>query len=193
MISGINDWQEPAETEAPETPEERLGRVIVVPPEWYTTRAPKRVWLLRDSRTGAGVLPLGKVGQVIGEGGVSKTQALVQLAIAVGNGEPWLGTLTIAAPGRVLLALGEEDADEIHRRLHRAIKACESPAPPQRLIVALPLAGIPCAMLERGDNGNVIEASFLWHFRDYAEEIRTVEVDRHRSDDSIRRTRRGDR
>src|SRR5262249_25635901 len=98
-------------------------RVVHAEPEWYTKPPERRSWLLRDQRTDSGVLPLGKVGMLAGAGGAGKTMALTQLAVAVATGTPWLGVLEVAAQGNVLLILGEEDAEEVRRRLYRAYQA----------------------------------------------------------------------
>lgn len=137
--------------------------VVPVPTAWYEKPPAARTWLLRDARRAKsdGLLPLGKVGQLIAEGGAGKTMMACQLAIAVATGERWLGWFEVAAKGRVLLALGEEDADEIHRRLFRARNAGKTAIPDLGSIVTLPLAGIPAAMLEKDDRGNLAETQFL--------------------------------
>src|SRR3990170_4689893 len=81
--------------------------------EWLESKAldnkPKEIlWLLRD------VLPQGRVGILAGGGGAGKSWALCQLALSIATQKPWLGTYAISHPGRVLLALAEEDMDEIH-------------------------------------------------------------------------------
>lgn len=99
--------------------------VTPAPSIWCTEAPPRRTWLLRDSRhpKSRGVLPLGKVGQLMAAGGAGKTMVFCQLAVAVATGTPWLGCLTVASPGRVLLILAEEDIAECERRLHHASKA----------------------------------------------------------------------
>lgn len=73
-------------------------------------------------RTGA--LPRGKVALFVSPGGVGKTGLLCQLALAVATGTRWLDTFDVeGGPQLVLLALGEEDADEIMRRLWDAAEA----------------------------------------------------------------------
>ena len=138
-----------------------------VPGSWFTSTPPAREWLLRDKRRPKvdGVLPLGKVGGFIAPGGVGKTMALLQLAIAVAKGEPWLSVFDVPERGRTLLLLGEEDHAEIHRRVFNAGRGQTSP--PVDALVALPLAGVPCALLERDANGNSIETAFLHWLRDY--------------------------
>jgi RecA-family ATPase len=138
------------------------SRVTVVPQDWYTTPAPPRQWLLRDARNdGEGVFPLGKAGLLVAEGGAGKTMLVVQLALAIATGTTWLGTFDTPNPGKVLIILGEEDAEEVHRRIHRAAHQA-SITPPEGAIVTLPLAGIECPMIEAGGDG-----PFLTWLREY--------------------------
>jgi RecA-family ATPase len=62
------------------------------------------------------VFPAGKVGLLIGAGGVSKTMALIDLALSVATGRPWLSAYEVPEPGPVAILLGEEDFEEVHRR-----------------------------------------------------------------------------
>ena len=91
--------------------------------------------------------------------------ALCQLALSVATGKSWLGTFTVPTPGRVLLALGEEDAEEVRRRLYNAGRAMGLSSNERRLalerIIMLPLAGVPCSVVENGDNGNQNETDFF--------------------------------
>lgn len=73
--------------------------------------APRR-WLLTDC------LPQGKVGALIAPGGTGKSQFLLQLAVSVATGQPFL-TWSIGEPGGVLCLFAEDDDEEIHRRFHR--------------------------------------------------------------------------
>lgn len=135
----------------PESPTPWDGLALASSAAWFATPPAPRTWLLRDARTGDGVLPAGKVGLVVGEGGVSKTMALVQLAVAVATGTRWLDAFDVARRGRVLLVLGEEDADEVHRRAYNARRSAGAPFPEDGSLVVLPLHGVPAAML--GPNG----------------------------------------
>jgi RecA-family ATPase len=102
---------------------------------------------------------------LIAEGGAGKTMALVQLALAVANGGTWLGTFDVPKPGKVLVVLGEEDAEEVHRRIHRAARLDGVPTPPEGMIVTLPLTGIACPMSDAGE-----DAPFLVWMKKYVEE-----------------------
>ena len=90
---------------------------------WLRQEPPPRRTLLGCQ--GECVLPLGKVGFFIGEGGVGKSWAVCQMAIAVASGVPWFQTFEVPpeSKGAVLLAMAEEDQDELHRRLFQATGA----------------------------------------------------------------------
>lgn len=68
-------------------------------------------------------LPLGRTAMLAAPGGTGKTQALMQLAVSVATGKPWLDTYKVAAPGPVLVLMGEEDQDEFRRRLTGCVNA----------------------------------------------------------------------
>ena len=111
-------------------PVERLAALSSPSLEWATEAPPKRPDLLtfedrdhRGDRCRSTLLHRGVVGLLVAPGGVGKTQALVQLAIAVASGGSWLERYDVDQGGRVLLALAEEDATEIRRRVWKALRA----------------------------------------------------------------------
>lgn len=122
---------------------------------------PPRRWLLK--RDGNGVLPLGKLGIFAAAGGAGKTMACIQLALAVATGCQWLGAFVVPLEGvgRVLLALGEEDADEVRRRMYNAARAMKltegEKAQALKHIVVLPLAGTHVALTQSEEKGASIE------------------------------------
>lgn len=100
-------------------------------------------------------MPAGKVAMLVAPGGTGKSQALVQLAVSVASGKKWLGTYNVANPGPVLLALGEEDADEMHRRIRKAVRAMGWDAAPEvaRNLHALSLCGERAMLVDdKGDD-----------------------------------------
>jgi hypothetical protein len=127
---------------------------------WFDKRPPDRRYLLKHPN-GDGLLPLGKAGTLSSAGGVGKTNAIVQLAVSVAAGRPWLGHFHVDedAPRRVLLLLGEEDASEVHRRIHYAGEALDLNADEREAVsehvVALPLAGEVCPLLKLGQHDTV--------------------------------------
>lgn len=96
--------------------------------------APEREYLLRHKN--GGFMPAGKLCLLASPGGKGKTALLMHLAIHVAAGRPWLG-LDVVKPGAVAMVLGEEDAEEVHRRLNAS---CGGLPPPPNVLV-LPLAG----------------------------------------------------
>lgn len=137
---------------------------------------PPRRWLLTrpDDETNGmaspiGVLQLGKVGLLIGAGGAGKTMLLIALALAVATGRRWLDLFGVAHPGRVLLALGEEDVEEVWRRCFAVARAMrltdEQVLVAAQNIVALPLAGVPVALVE-AEGGNTRATEMLHEVRE---------------------------
>lgn len=142
---------------------------------------PARQWLLQrpDEETNGttnpvGVLPLGKTGLLVSPGGVGKTCALIQLAVAVATGRSWLDFFHVSTPGRVLVALGEEDPDEVSRRFFQAARAMRLTPEQLRLaqtnIVALPLAGAGVALVE-SCAGTTTETGVLRELRQRLSEV----------------------
>jgi hypothetical protein len=144
-------------------------------PELLLTPPPPRRWLLRhpdhDGKPcapgcGDGLLPRAKVGLLVADGGVGKSMTLCALAACVVTNRLWLGHFHIdpgARLGRVLLALGEEDLEEVHRRLYTVAGALDLDADERRLVaqrvVVLPLAGEQIALLGYGPDGRTRVAS----------------------------------
>lgn len=163
-------------THEPGTPASAAGqhspwdqRPVVVPAAWYTETPPARSWLLRDARTGDGVLPRGCVGLLTAEGGGGKTMAFMQLAVAVATGSAWLGTYVADKPARTLAIFGEEQTDECHRRAWRARSAMRAPIPAEGTIVVMPLFGVDCAMIATSPSGDTSTTDFHAWLRSYIE------------------------
>jgi RecA-family ATPase len=121
--------------------------------EWPHQEPPRRRWLVTQSYEGEthprGVLPMGKVCLMAGAGGAGKSYLAMQLAVAVASGARWIGC-DVETPGRVLLVLGEEEAEEARRRLHHVgrmlgLTAAQQEAASRNLVV-LPMAGRDVAL-----------------------------------------------
>lgn len=139
-----------------------------------TAPAPRQ-WLLQrpDEETNRmgnpiGVLPLGKTGLLVAQGGSGKTIALIQLAISVATGRRWLDHYIVPRPGRVLLALAEEDGEELDRRIYDIAQSmrltdlqCRQVADN---IVALGLAGEVTSLVVQ-DGRETVETDVLTYFR----------------------------
>lgn len=120
-------------------------------------------------------MPAGKAGMLVAPGGTGKTTVLMQLAISVATGLPWLGHYQIARKGRVLVALGEEDDAEMHRSLYYATKAAGITDSDEHSkhrnaiyesIVTYPLSGIPVPFVDADGN----RLAFFNRLADYIEE-----------------------
>lgn len=119
-----------------------------LPPRYLLTR-----WReAHDGKPGAwvGAVPLGRVGMLAAGGGQGKSWALCQLALCVAAGVDWLGTFKVVKEGRVLLALAEEEEEELQRRLYYGARALglgtQQRDTAADRIVALPMAGRAVAL-----------------------------------------------
>lgn len=74
------------------------------------TEPSPRQWIIPD------FLPLGVVGLMIAAGGTGKSFLMLQLAVSVTTGLPWLD-MEISMKGPVLMFSAEDDRPEVHRRL----------------------------------------------------------------------------
>jgi hypothetical protein len=158
------------------TPVTRAWLAKAPPPRDYLVRRP----LVADEESddenprSAGYLPASEVAMLIAAGGVGKSTACLQLSLAIATGSPWLDNFTVPIPGRVLVALGEEDAAEAQRRIHSAALViwpdAKTRADMERLIeervVMLPLKGRNVALVSTDRrSGEVAEQPALEHLR----------------------------
>lgn len=140
----------------------------------WPTRPHAREWLVVRPEEGGGrpgVLPLGKVGLLAGAGAAGKSWLTTQLAVAVASGARWVG-LEADTTGKVLLVLGEEEAEEADRRLHHAGEMMElsvdQRARAAKNLVVLPMAGRDVALtrsLEDVEPGQLPETPLLHELR----------------------------
>lgn len=130
---------------------------------------PPRKWLLRHPDCngipaapgcGDGFAPAGKVIVMSAAGGVGKTLATLQLAVSAITGRPWLNQFHVAQESvgkAVALLLGEEDAEEIHRRLDAIARAMQLTRQElrdvERLMYVLPLSAKPAPLLVADELG----------------------------------------
>ena len=191
------DGQDPPSDDAPH-PGEKPGDVDPFEGTWRTLAEwrgdgkswldvdaypPRRKWLLTEPGKPeddlAGLLPRGKVGMLVAAGAAGKTMALCELALCVATGRSWFKHFPVKTPGRVLLALGEEDTEEAHRRLNYAADMLgigqEAVPEAEQRIVVLPLTGHPdMALTQEPDNDGKVETdaarAMLRHLADTDEE-----------------------
>lgn len=137
---------------------------------WLNEAPPVREYLLHDfdghalGNRGAGLYARGKVGMLAAGGGVGKTYALCGLALAIVSRLPWLGHFPVGTStiGRVVLILGEEDPDEIRRRIHTQahVMGVTDPAVLANILV-LPGAGMSTlALTQSEDHGKPAKTLF---------------------------------
>lgn len=109
----------------------------------------------------------GVVASLVAPGGTGKTFALVQLACAIGSGTPWLGTYQPTRKGAVLLALAEEDDDEVQRRMYQATRGLDEYQRGEvlRNVAALGLAGRDVSFLRRTPDKNIAAAAWFSTFK----------------------------
>lgn len=150
-----------------------LGRTLggrwAEEPDWLTGPHPRRrqALLALPGEERELFLPQGKTAMIAAAGGTGKTTLLVGLALSVATGKPWLGHYPVEGLGKVLLALGEEDAEEMHRALFWQAQnlGITDTAEARQLVYervhALPLAGTRSAFIEPGagvdqENGGLL-------------------------------------
>lgn len=123
---------------------------------WLRSEPPPPRYLLTtklDANRGLpprGVLPQGRTGMLAAAGGVGKTFAFISLGVSVATGRDWLGTFEVPEPGHVAMLLGEEEPEELRRRLYYAAQALRLTTAERALaeknIVAVPLCGRPVTL-----------------------------------------------
>lgn len=153
--------QEPRDPGADDDAKPGLERfACILTPEEIRKEPVPRQYLLRVAQTGAGILKSGEVFMLAAKGGSGKSNALMQLAVAVATGTTWFGAGRgwTAEQGRVLVVFAEEDRDEITRRLHFAAKAAglvsdEALRDLAANLVLLPMRGESVALCGSLDKG----------------------------------------
>lgn len=70
---------------------------------------PEQKWIIRD------MIPAGEPVLFSGDGGLGKSQLLLQLGVAVSTGEPWIGN-PVQQRGPVIYLSCEDDKDHLHMR-----------------------------------------------------------------------------
>ena len=128
--------------------------------------APRRALLTHMGRSHEGELaiPLGELALLVGEGGIGKSWALLQLAISIVTGRSWLGFKVPAdAIGGVAVIMAEEDEDELARRVRTISDRLNLAAHERSMVDArlfpMGLVGKAPELVAPTDEGSVIEGS----------------------------------
>jgi hypothetical protein len=130
----------------------------------YAGPPPERKWLVR------GILPQGAPCMVAAIGGIGKSMTMLRLALDVTTGEPRgekdagsersLGG-EVCSHGSAVLITAEDDADEVHRRLHALDPDGLRLRNPERLmVVPLPNVGGIMTLLRGGFDSPQITEEF---------------------------------
>jgi AAA domain/DnaB-like helicase N terminal domain len=148
---------------------------------WLSEAPPPPRWLLYQphaendftlSIRGPGLLRRGKVGILAAAGGAGKTFALCGMALALATHERWLGFFPVGddVTGRVVLVLGEEDPEELRRRLFAQASLMGIHGRTALSgILALPGAGNPHMALTRPEEESGCETPFAESLLRYLE------------------------
>ncbi len=97
-----------------------LGDLVPISPTvWEGIPPPVRHWIVPE------YVPAETVTMLTGDGGAGKSTLLLQLAVARATGRRWLGFDT--RPGTTVYLSAEDDADELHRRVHHIAKHYDVP------------------------------------------------------------------
>ncbi len=144
-----------------------LSRLVSVTADWIDEPLPPREHLLTDVRTGKGAVDKTGVWMFSGPGGVSKSYASMELTLVVGSGGRWLGTFdTSGKPGRAMLILAEDDAEDARRRLkYIADKKRYSAAAAERIDV-LPIQDEFVSLVSMDRSGTYTEGEGLVALRE---------------------------
>jgi len=140
-------------------------------PRKYLVRHPDKDGIPCPPRQGDGFVPAGKVVVLSSAGGVGKSYVLLQLAVSMATSRKWLGRFDIGASvaKRSLLLMGEEDAEEVHRRLFDICEALSLTEDEhqliRRLVKILPLHGTLAPLFELGERGEVVDSVHLHELR----------------------------
>lgn len=134
--------------------------------DWIASPPPEAPVLLKSG--GMPFMRDGRVAAVIAPGGTGKTYALLDLAVAVSTGGKWLDTYDVVHRGKVFLGLGEEDEDEVRRRLWHIAQELDEYDRHElaRNLVVVGLMGQPVAMMQRSVDGNVCETAWYTQLRE---------------------------
>ncbi len=153
----------------------RLASIAVdVTDDWLKDALPPREHLLWDSRTGKGAVDRAGTWLFAAAGGSGKSYAALDLSLAVTTGGSWYGLDTTGRPGRVLLIVAEDDADDLRRRLRWIADVRYPGARVAGGITILPLRGKSISFVQQQDRftGAFVQGDGLHEVIAYVDESR---------------------
>lgn len=145
-----------------ELPLRSMGEIGGVEDNWLESAPPAARVLLTNER-GAPYMRDGRVALLSAPGGTGKSYALVDLALSIASGRAWLDTYRPVRKGKVLLALGEEEMDEVRRRIWSAARHRLSEyeaGEALRNVVPLGLAGKEIEFLRKTRDGSLVPTAW---------------------------------
>lgn len=138
--------------------------------DWLGEAPPEARILLRNP-DGSPFARAQRVCAIVAPGGTGKTFALIDLAQAIACGGSWLETYRVEQRGKVFLGLGEEDNDEIRRRLHSAARKLGATDREwvEENLFPMGFMGQRVGLMERGADGNMVGSPWYRQLRESLE------------------------
>ena len=115
---------------------------------------PERLWIVLN------MIPDRTVTIVGGDGAVGKSTLMLQLAVAMVGGTPWIGTNPEQGPVAVVSA--EDDIDELHRRVVAIGRGLGAKLADLTDLHFIPLAGKDAVMAAPEGRTNVVRETPIW-------------------------------
>jgi RecA-family ATPase len=115
---------------------------------------PERLWIVLN------MIPDRTVTIVGGDGAVGKSTLMLQLAVAMVGGAPWIGTNP--AQGPVAVVSAEDDIDELHRRVVAVARGLGVKLADLTGLHLIPLAGKDAVMAAPKGRTNLVRETPVW-------------------------------
>ena len=120
---------------------------VVDPIALQGVEVPPRRWLV------PGLIPMGQVTLLGGDGGLGKSLLCLQLQVAAASGKSWLGLETRPVKSYGLYA--EDDTDELHRRLDAIARHYGTELGDLENMMCLAAAGFDAVLTKHTEDGGI--------------------------------------